>query len=374
MTLTVVQVLPALEVGGVERGTLEVAQHLVRCGHKSIVISAGGGMVKDLIEHGSEHMELPIGKKSLFLLRYVPLLKTIFSRADIIHVRSRFPAWLSYIAWRSMNKVTRPRFITTFHGVYSVNRYSQIMTRGERIIAVSEYIRNYIIKNFHITDPDRIITIPRGIDPKIYNHNFRPDRQWIDKWNNHYPHLENKFILTLPGRITRWKGQEQFLKVLLRLKEKNINFHGLIVGGPHPRKQGYFNYLRNLVNTYGLQEEVTFTGHRNDMREIMSISDIVLSLSNEPPEAFGRISLESLSIGTPVIAYDHGGASEVLQALFPDGLVRVGDIDAIVSRIEKYYREKPAINKNNPFLLGNMLNRTIACYEEMTVLNEHIRL
>ena len=364
MPITVMQILPALEGGGVERGTLEVANELVRKGHRSIVLSAGGRLVEALRQSGSEHVDLPLGKKSLLLLRYIPLLRKIFSGVDIIDVHSRFPAWLAWLAWRGMDEQTRPGFITTVHGANSVNRYSRIMTSGERIIVVSGYIRNYIIENYPGIKPDHIFTIPRGIDPDVYYPGFTPTQQWRQDWHQQYPRLQGRYLLTLPGRITRRKGHEDFLGILSGLKDKIPGIHGLVVGTHHPRKLSYFQSLQKMAEAMGIKDKVTFTGHRNDLREIMSISDIVLSLSGKP-EAFGRTALESLCLGTPVIAYDHGGASEILQALFIDGLVEPENINAVIDKVMAIQRNKPGISQRNPFLLQDMLDQTIRCYEDL---------
>lgn len=143
MKPTVLQILPELDCGGVERGTLDVAAELVRRGHRSIVVSGPGRLVPQLIAEGSEHINLPVGKKSIFSARLIPMLRKLFleQQIDIIHARSRLPAWLAYLAWKKLDPLNRPAFITTVHGPYSVNRYSKIMTRGERVIAISEYIK-----------------------------------------------------------------------------------------------------------------------------------------------------------------------------------------------------------------------------------------
>lgn len=362
--LTVIQVLPALDAGGVERGTLEIAEGLVRAGHQAVVISSGGRLVQDLNRLGGKHIDLPIGTKSLLLLRYLPTLKRIFAGTDIVHVRSRFPAWLTWLAWRGMDPLHRPALITTVHGAYSVNRYSQVMMRGEKVIAVSHYIRDYIINNYPATDPGKIIVIQRGIDPASYYRGFRPPDRWLQDWQQEYPHLRDKFILTLPGRITRLKGHEHFLHLLSGLKDKGLNIHGLIAGGAHTSKRGYLESLQKTAAALGIEQDVTFTGHRDDLREIMSVSAIVLCLSRQP-EAFGRTALEALSLGTPVIAYDHGGTGEILQALFPEGLVPLDDINGLITRVQQFQAQRPAITAANPFLLADMLNRTLACYAEM---------
>lgn len=361
--LNVIQIVPALHAGGVERGTLEVAAALVRAGHRAVVISSGGRLVRELQQAGAEHIELPVGKKSLLLLRLIPVLKRMFNGADIVHVRSRFPAWLAFLAWCGMDKHRRPVLITTVHGAYSVNWYSKIMTRGEKVIAVSAYIRDYIIRNYPATDPGKITVIHRGVDPALYYNGFRPDDRWLLNWYREYPQLRDKFILTLPGRITRLKGHEHFISILSALKDRGLDIHGLVVGGAHAGKQGYLDSLKQATAATGIEQLISFTGHRDDLREIMSTSAVVLCLSRQP-EAFGRTALESLSLGTPVIAYDHGGTSEIMRALFPDGLVPVDDVAAVTARIEKYYTHRPSITAANPFLLRDMLTRTLACYAE----------
>ena len=304
------------------------------------------------------------------LLRCLPALRRIFTTADIVHVRSRFPAWLTWLAWHGMDALRRPALITTVHGAYSVNRYSRIMTVGEKVIAVSNYIRDYIINNYPATDPGKITVIHRGIDPARYHYkeSITLTIQWLQDWLHEFPQLRDKFILTLPGRITRLKGHEHFLSILSDLKDKGLDVHGLIAGGVHSGKQAYLGTLKRTAADMGIDQDVTFTGYRSDLREIMSISDVVLCLSRQP-EAFGRTALESLSLGTPVIAYDHGGTSEIMQAMFADGLVHVDDQQAVCGLIEKFYRQRPSIPGTNPFLLEDMLNRTIAVYEETARIN-----
>ena len=362
---SVIQTLPALDVGGVERGTLEIAEALVNRGHRSIVVSAGGRLVDELIESGSEHITMPIGNKSLFALRLVPRLRQIIHETgtSILHARSRLPAWISYMAWKGMDASIRPRFITSVHGPYSVNRYSKIMLRGENVIAISEYIKQYILDNYPDTDVNKITLIARGISAKQFPYGYHADSSWLSQWFKQFPETREKKLITLPGRITRWKGQDDFLQ-LLNILKKEKGLHGIIVGGPHPGKRAYFEQLHNKVVQLGLQQHITFAGHRNDLREIMSMSDVVLSLSSEP-EAFGRTVLEALSIGVPVIAYDHGGAGEILRAIFPQGLVPVQNSEATVSLIKTFVKNRPVIKNQNPYTLQCMQDKTIALYESL---------
>jgi glycosyltransferase involved in cell wall biosynthesis len=366
--LTVVQILPALDSGGVERGTLEVGKHLVAHGHRSIVISAGGRMVRQLLREGSEHIELDIGRKSLWTLRLIPRLRRILrdNQVDILHVRSRMPAWVAYLAWKSMPAANRPRFVTTVHGPYSVNAYSAVMTKGERVIVISEMIRDYVLKHYPGTPEERLRLIYRGVDPEQFPRGYRVGRHWLEQWAKQFPWTLDKRLITLPARITRWKGQEDFIELIAELHARNPDAHGLIVGDAHPRRRQFLDSLQALVTERGLGDAITFTGHRSDMREIMAISDIVVSLSKEP-EAFGRATLEALSLGVPVLAYAHGGVGEQLTAIFPEGALAVGDWQAGAEKAAAWLDAPPDVPGDQPFTLARMLDATLAVYRELTI-------
>jgi len=362
-TLSVVQLLPALDAGGVERGTLEVAKELVKHGHRSIVISAGGRMVDELISSGSEHIQLNIGRKSLLSLKHISFLRRYFEEENIniVHARSRLPAWLTYLAWKKMDQTCRPKFITTVHGPYSVNPYSKVMTKGQKIIATSGFILKYITDNYPDVDKNKIKLIHRGVSKTEFPFAFKAGENWLKIWHKQHPALLDKFILTMPARVTRWKGHKDFLNILAQLKQQNIPVHGLIAGGPHSSKTAYLDELQEKARTFGLAKEITFLGHRNDIKEIMSISDIVLSLAKEP-EAFGRTALEALCLGRPVIAYDHGGASEVLAKMYPQGCIEPNDIVAVCDKIISFYKEPVTVTDKNFFTLDKMLNDTLSLY------------
>ncbi|MGJ4731218.1 glycosyltransferase, partial [Luteimonas sp. SDU101] len=201
--LTVVQLLPALESGGVERSTLEIADALVRAGHRAIVVSAGGRLVPSLRGLGAEHVALEIGRKSPLVLRHVPALRRLFAqeRADLVHARSRLPAWLGWRALAGMPAATRPRFVTTVHGLNSPSRYSAIMARGERVVCVSRTVRDYVLQHYPATDPLRLRLVPRGIDPAAFPHAPRPDRGARARAAAQHPALGGDGpLLLLPGR------------------------------------------------------------------------------------------------------------------------------------------------------------------------------
>jgi glycosyltransferase involved in cell wall biosynthesis len=364
--LTVVQMLPALDSGGVEKGTLEVGRYLVQNGHRSIVISAGGRMVAQLEREGSEHVAWPVGAKRPATLRYIWKVRELLARElpDILHLRSRLPAWIGYRAWKGLSAARRPHLVTTVHGPYTPGRYSSVMVRGERVIAISDMIREYILRNYPWVDPAIIRVIPRGVDPQDYPHGYQPPAEWRAEWRAHYPGLEGRFVITLPGRLTRWKGQEDFIRIIAGLKQRGLPVHGVLVGDAHPRKQYYADELRAQARAAGVETDITFTGHRSDVKEIMAVSDVVLSLSLDP-EAFGRVSLEALTLGKPVAAYDHGGVAEQLAAVFPQGRIPVGDTTGAEELLARWYVERPAVPTHNPFTLERMLRSTLETYLEL---------
>lgn len=364
--LSVAQLLPALDGGGVERGTLEVARELVRRGHRSIVISAGGRLVPQLVGEGSEHLAWPLGVKSPLVLRWVrPLRRWLAEQhIDILHARSRLPAWIGWLAWRRMDPATRPRFVATVHGLYSVSRYSAIMTRGERVIAVSETVRDYLQHHYPALPAERIRVIHRGVDPAAFPYGYRPSSTWLADWHRQYPQLRDASVLTLPGRLSRLKGHEEFIELIARLRAQGLPVRGLIVGGVEPRRQRYADQLRQKVRSLDLEEVILFAGHRVDMREIYAVSTLVFSLSRQP-ESFGRTVLEALSLGRPVVGYEHGGVGEILARMYPAGRIPVGDRDALTARTIELLAAAPPVPSEPLFPLRRMLDETLALYESL---------
>lgn len=363
MRLTIVQALPALESGGVERGTLEIAAEIVRRGHRSIVVSQGGRLVKNLVAGGSEHINLPVGKKSVSVLLCVKKLARLLAEENvsILHARSRLPAWICFLALKKIHPDLRPKFVTTVHGQYSVNRYSKIMVRGDRIIAVSDFIKNYISDNYPDIDTNNISIIPRGVSITEYPPGYTPAADWLADWHINHPFLNGKYIVTLPARLTRLKGHEDFINILGSGIAAGLPLHGLIVGGAAPGKQHYLDQLRNRAVEKDIKNNITFIGHRDDLREIMAISNVVLSLT-QIPEAFGRTVLEALSIGRPVIAYNHGGVSEIMRELYPAGCVEPFDTAGVVNKLKEFSNHSPPVNGSNPFTLESMQQKTMALY------------
>jgi len=364
-SLTVLQLLPALHAGGVERGTLEISRFLVKNNHQSLVMSAGGRMVDQLLAEGGLHYDWPVGKKSLFSLRWIPLLRRFFieHQVDIIHVRSRVPAWLAWLAWRSMNPATRPRFVTTAHGLYSVSQWSAIMTRGERVIAVSNTVSDYLRANYQF-DANKIRVIHRGVDPDEFPYGYQPGQHWLQHWYEQYPVLQGKSVLVLPARLTRWKGQLIFVRLIDQLRQRGLDVYGLIVGEADARKKHYEREVRSLINALRLHRHIVLAGHRSDLRNVLSVSTVVLSLSSQP-EAFGRTIPEALSLGKPAAGFAHGGVGEVLQQWYPAGKVTPNDENHLLEVVTQLLRSPPPVPQQPEFTLQHMQQATLDVYREL---------
>lgn len=352
--------------GGVERGTLEIGTALVAAGHRSTVLSNGGRLVPQLEAEGSRHIQLPVHQKSLWSLRLIPQLRRLLrSGFDIVHVRSRLPAWLIYLAWRGLPRASRPRLVSTVHGLYSVNGYSAVMTRGERVIAISACVRDYILDNYPATDPERIRLIHRGVDPKDFPQGYEPPIEWRETFYAENPELANRTLLALPARITRWKGHETFLRLIAHLNcDGDKPVHGILIGAAEQKQQRFLRELELLADRLGIRNELTFLGHRADMREVLSQCQVTYNLSTHP-EPFGRTMIEALSLGIPVVAWNYGGAAESVAALFPQGLVPPQDEDALALTTRAVLNNPDALPLPNTFLRADMQRATLAVYEEL---------
>ncbi len=363
--LTVVQLIPALRSGGAERSALEIARALVQAGHRSVVISAGGRLVDQLKAEGSEHVTLDIGSKSLRTLTQLGALRRVLRelKPDIVHARSRLPAWLGWWALKGMAR--RPHFITTVHGLNSPGRYSAILLRGERVIAVSQTMRDYVLSHYRWLEPAKVRVIPRGIDPAAFPYGHRPDDAWQKAFFAEYPELTGGPLLTLPARGTRLKGHHDAIELLADLKRRGVEARLLLLGVVEPGREAYVEELRELIRVRGVTSQVVLTPPRADIHDIYAVSTLVLQLSNQP-ESFGRTVIEALSLCRPVLGYAHGGVGELLAELYPAGRVPPGDRERLVERAAELLRVAPPISPLQSYRLIDMQQATLALYEEVT--------
>ena len=362
---SVVQVLPAMESGGVESGTLEISKAIVQRGWESIVISSGGRLVPQLEAEGTHHIEWALGRKSIFTLFEVPKFRRFIDqkKPNIIHAQSRLPAWVSFLAWRK-RKNSHTRFVTTVNGAHSVSRYSEIMTSGERVICVSKTIQDYVTNNYPRADVNRLRVIPHGIESAQYKPQFSPQPSWLSQWQTEFPQIQGRKIVTLAGRITRLKGQIDAAKMFARLLDRGVEASLLFVGDAQVGKERYAQELHQVVDQLGIAEHTFYLGHRSDLKEILSVSDVSLNFTLQP-EAFGRTVIESLALGTPVVAYDHGGAAEQLKIMLPSGRIPVGDLERATQTVVDFLRTPPTIATEHPFTLDQMQRSTLTVYEEL---------
>ncbi len=323
--LTVMQLVPALASGGVERTTLEVAAAVVAAGHRSIVVSAGGRLVPDLETAGSEHVTLPIGSKSLRALVSARALRTLLAglRPDIVHARSRLPAWLGWWALRGLT-TPRPHFITSVHGLNSPGWYSSILARGERVICVSPTVREHVLRQWPSTDLARLCIIEPGIDVLHFSAGTiaTPDGAAPPG-----PHI---WRLLLPGRGTRLKGHAHAIDLVADLRAAGVAADLHLLGALEPGREAYVAQLRAQAAALGISAQVRISEPSPEIVAAYRDCDLVLQVSDKP-EAFGRTVVEALSVGKPVVGWAHGGVGDLLARHFPQGAVPLGDRQALLA-------------------------------------------
>jgi glycosyltransferase involved in cell wall biosynthesis len=364
--LTVVQLLPALDAGGVERSTLEIAEALVDAGHRAIVVSAGGRLLAQLQAIGAEHLTLDIGRKSPLVLRHARALRALLREAgaDIVHARSRLPAWLGWWALRGTHG-KRPRFITTAHGLNSPSRYSAIMARGERVVCVSRTVRDHLLAHYPATDPSRLVVIPRGIDPAAFPRMPHPDRAARARIAGRHPQLEGEGpLLLLPGRGTRLKGHTDAIALLAALRGAGTDARLWMPGMVQAGREAYVRELVEMTRRASSEDAVAMTEPTADMPTAYAASDLVLQLSRKP-EAFGRTVIEALSIGRPVLGWDHGGVGELLRELQPEGAVLPFDATALRECAQALLANPPTPPATMPYTLRAMQEATLAQYHAL---------
>ncbi len=304
----VLQVLPGLGNGGVARGTVDVAIAIAEAGGTPIVVSEGGAKERDLARAEIQHLTLPLASKNPFIMRrnverLVQMIEEL--GVDIVHARSRAPAWSAAAAARRSGR----HFVTTFHATYRIGNpvrryYNAIMTKGDRVIAISEFIAEHIRENYTL-DPSRLRVIPRGVDLVRFN----PDRVSAERMialATRWRLPDGLPVVMLPGRLTRWKGQTILLKALRHLTD--IDFCCVLVG-PDEGRRAYRHELEEMIRGLGLSSRAFIVEDCEDMPAAYMLADVVVSASTDP-EGFGRVVSEAQAMGRPVAASDHGGAPE----------------------------------------------------------------
>lgn len=370
----ILQVLPELVTGGVERGATDVAGAIAQAGWMSMMVSAGGPMVRFAERAGARHVQMPVDSKNPFTMHTNMIaLSQLIEREDVdlVHARSRAPAWSAYFAARRTGRI----FVTTYHGTYSgwrnplKRRYNEVMAKGERVIAISHFIAGHLKEVYGIEAP-RVVTIPRGIDMRIFDPTSVSAERMI-KLAQNWRIPDGAPVVMLPGRLTRWKGQTVLIEAIARLGIKDLRC--LLVGDDQGR-EGFRNELEALARARGVGANVHVTGPAPDMAAAYMLSDVVVSASTDP-EAFGRVSVEGQAMGRPVVATDHGGSRETVLPGETGWLVPPKDPVALAEAIRRALalgpaeREKLAVISRRHVLahytVERMCQATLGVYAEL---------
>ena len=315
--IKVLQVIPMLGYGGAETGCYDIAHYLTEKGCSSFIATSGGKLLKFVKKNKVKIFRLPVHSKNPLLIILNTIILSILiliNNINIVHARSRAPAWSCYFACL----ITRRNFITTFHGTYNYKSYlkkiyNSVMLKSKLTIAGSNFIFNHITENYNnfLKRKKKLRVIYRGINLDYYNQKNISILK-LEKLKKEWEITSNKFTILLPGRLTTWKGQEKFIESLNILVEdyNNSNFQAIVLGSDQGRKV-YKKKLINLVQRYRLGSRIRFIDHCREMPLAYSLADVVVSASIEP-EAFGRVSVEAQAMETPIIASNHGGSKETI--------------------------------------------------------------
>jgi len=369
----VAQIIPRLGAGGAEQGCIDVAAELVRSGAQSIVISHGGHRVPEILRAGSIHIDLPVDSKNPFVMwKNIGRLRDIIKSygINIMHARSRAPAWSALKACETTNA----RFMTTCHAPYNISGkfkqfYNSSIARGERVIAISAFVKDYLLKNFAIK-PEIIRVIHRGVALEKFHpssvgamHMIRLLKEW------RLP--DGCTIILMPGRLTRWKGQHILIDAMSKFNRQDV--YCVLIGDDQGRK-GYRAELESLIAKHSLEERVRIIGHCSDMPTAYMLSTLVISASTDP-EGFGRIPIEAQAMGRMIIATNHGGAKETIIDGETGWLIPPGDADALAWAIDKalsmdmtsraHMATKAMMHVANHFTKEMMVDQTLNVYAEL---------
>ena len=370
--MKVMRLLSSLKHDESERGIFHLGRALVKNEHTSIIISSAdedNDLVRRLKRDGNHYHQLYMNKKSwLALLQVVPLRRLIEKYdPDIIHVHSRTPAWILRLALRRARVKRRPKLVSTMYGFYPINKYSQALLDVDTIITVSDSVTDYLKSGLRREelDPRVIKRIYRGVDIRRYPYRHNPSVYWLRHTFAEYPELENKKWLVFPTIIGNEYGQEWLIDILGNLEAEFPNIHVIIMDEDYRPSDVAHEDFRQRSNTLGLGDRITYVGSkRNDMREWLSAANIVMALANQP-ESIGINALQAIHLGTPVIGWDQAAFSEILRPLYPQGLVKKYNANALCKAVRNQLESVTRPEMTTKFTMREMINETLAVYKDL---------
>ncbi|WP_228293113.1 glycosyltransferase [Psychrobacter sp. K31L] len=368
--MKVMRLLSSLKHDESERGIFHLGRALVKNEHTSIIVSSAdedNDLVRRLKRDGNIYHQLHMNKKSWLSLLQVSSLRHLIEKyePDVIHVHSRTPAWILHLALRRARVRRLPKLVSTMYGFYPINKYSQALLDVDTIITVSDSVTNYLKKGLRREDVDPTIIkrIYRGIDTRRYPYRHNPSVYWLRHTFAEYPELEHKKWLVFPTVIGNEYGQEWLIDILGNLQEQFPNIHAIIMDDDFRDGDVAHEDFRQRSNTLELAERITYVGSkRNDMREWLSAANIVMALANEP-ESIGINALQAIHLGTPVIGWDQAAFSEILQPLYPQGLVKKYNANALCKAVRNQLESVTRPEMTNKFTMREMIEETLAVYQ-----------
>ncbi|WP_350560889.1 glycosyltransferase [Psychrobacter sp. CAL346-MNA-CIBAN-0220] len=368
--MKVMRLLSSLKHDESERGIFHLGRALVKNGHTSIIISSADDdneLVKRLERDGNLYHQLYMNKKSwLSLLQIAPLRHLIEQyNPDVIHMHSRTPSWILHLALRRARVKRPPKLVSTMYGFYPINKYSQALLDVDTIITVSDSVTNYLKKGLRRENagPKVIKRIYRGIDTRRYPYRHNPSVYWLMHTFAEYPELEHKKWLVFPTIIGNEYGQEWLIDILGNLQGQFPNIHIIIMDEDHRDGDVAHEDFRQRTTALNLNERITYVGsRRNDMREWLSAANIVMALANQP-ESIGINALQAIHLGTPVIGWDQAAFSEILQPLYPQGLVKKYNAQALCKAVRNQLESVTRPEMTDKFTMREMIKETLAVYK-----------
>lgn len=380
----ILQVLPALGTGGVERGTVDMAKAIIQAGGIAIVASEDGIWQHYLEKIGAIYIHLPLSSKNPWIIwkNHYALIKIIqYYKVDIVHARSRAPAWSAWLA----AKKCHIRFVTTWHGVFQAKWfgkrwYNQVMTKGEKVIAISHYIANHLQQEYHVNQ-QKLCIIPRGVDLTIFDPSL-PLGNRISSLAQSWGISEEQKILLLPGRITEWKGHKLLLQAFAELKFNHPNWICIFVG-PAKEKDHFLKELLDLADYLKIKKSIYFVGNSQDMPAVYALANIVVVPSLKP-EPFGRVVIEAQAMEKPVVVANHGGAAETVEENVTGYLFKPGSVNNLVFVLDQLMEKtdadlnwigrlaREAVQKK--YTLQQMQCKTLSVYNEILPAENKLKI